>query len=269
MSFAGRVAVVTGAGSGLGEALSRELARRGATLLLVDGNGEAVERLAGSLAADGARCRAVALDVRDTAGLESLLHEAAETHGRLDFLFNNAGIATAGELRDHTAEDVDSVLDVNLGAVAQGTRLALGLMAGRGGGHIVNTASMAGLAPVPGAAAYAASKHGVVGLSLSARVEGAAHGVRVSVVCPGLVRTRIFAAARLVRLEKLPNLVLPMQEPAAAARRILRGVGRNRAVILTPGWWRIFWWLVRISPGLALLLARDGAARVRRMRLGP
>ena len=114
---------------------------------------------------------------------------------------------------------------------------------------------------------YAASKHGVVGLSLSARVEGRARGVKVSVVCPGLVRTGIFDAARLVRLEGLPDLILPMQEPAAAAHRILRGVSRNRALIITPGWGRVFWWLVRVSPGLAMLIARDGAARVRRLRI--
>ena len=261
--------MVTGAGSGLGEALARELAGRGTAVLLVDSREDAARAVAEDLSAGGADCRAVGLDVRDSSGLEEVLRDFAEARGRLDFMFNNAGIATAGELRDHTAAEVDEVLDVNLRAVAHGTRLASALMADRGGGHIVNTASMAGLAPVPGSAAYAASKHGVVGLSLSARAEGAASGIRVSVVCPGLVRTRIFEAARLVRLEELPDLVFPMQEPTASARQILRGVSRNKAIIITPGWWRAFWWLARVSPGLAMLVARHAASRVRRLRIEP
>ena len=267
MSFNGRTAVITGAGSGLGEALARDLVGRGATVLLVDRNADAVKAVAQDLSAQGGECDAVALNVRDPARLEAVLEGFVEARGRLDYMFNNAGVATAGELRDHTVDQVDEILDVNLRAVVHGTRLAFEVMAERGGGHIVNTASMAGLAPVPGCAVYAASKHGVVGLSLSARVEGRARGVKVSVVCPGLVRTGIFDAARLVRLEGLPDLILPMQEPAAAAHRILRGVSRNRALIITPGWGRVFWWLVRVSPGLAMLIARDGAARVRRLRI--
>ena len=269
MSFEGSIAVVTGAASGIGEALARELAGRGAGVVLVDRDAERVRLVAGDLAKSGASARPVALDVREPSALRGLVDECIERHGRLDYLFNNAGIATAGELRDHERAEVDEVLDVNLRAVVHGTRMALRAMADHGGGHIVNTASIAGLAPLLGGAIYAATKHGVVGLSLSARVEGAACGVRVSVVCPGLVQSRIFESVRLVGIGELPPLIFPMLDTEKAARRILRGVARNRAVIITPGWWRIFWLLARLSPSLTMFIARRAFNQLRRLRIDP
>ena len=138
---------------------------------------------------------AAVVDVRDASGFQKLVDDTAAEHGRLDYLFNNAGIGIAGEERDVSLEDWNTVLDVDLHGVVHGVRAAYALMVKQGHGHIVNTASLAGLLPSPGLVPYAMTKHGVVGLSLSLRAEAAEHGVRVTAVCPGVVDTPILTRA--------------------------------------------------------------------------
>jgi short-subunit dehydrogenase len=159
------------------------------------------------------------------------------------------------------------VLDVDLGGVLHGTLAAYPIMARQGFGHIVNTSSGAGLVPMPLNAPYCTAKHAVVGLSLSLRLEGADLGVKVSVVCPGFVRTPIFDNAVMVGLPRelagRPPGRIKMMEAADAARVILAGVGRNQAVIAFPRYTRWAWRTACLFPRV---LDRVGPAQIRDLR---
>jgi NAD(P)-dependent dehydrogenase (short-subunit alcohol dehydrogenase family) len=274
--FEGAVAIVTGAASGIGRALSEALARRGASVVLADVQAPEVAEAAASLRAAGRSASASALDVTDFASVSRLVRQAAEEHGRLDFFFNNAGIAAGGEIRDHTVEAWNRVIDVNLRGVVHGVQAAYPLMVRQGFGHIVNTASMAGLMPSPLTASYSATKHAVVGLSKALRAEAAGFGVRVSVLCPGVIRTPLLSGGR----HGIFVGVIPEQQQRAMflrqfermrpmdvgvfAVKVLAQVARNRAIIVVPAWWKLLWWLDRLSPALSLVVARrlvDSARR--------
>src|SRR5580693_1197639 len=188
--FQGRVAIVTGAASGIGKALSGALVRRGASVVLADIDEAGVKGAADMLSArPGSQVSGVALDVTDAEAVAALVERTAQDHGHLDFMFNNAGIGIVGPVRELSLTHWNRVIDVNLRGVVHGVVAAYPVMIRQGRGHIVNTASLAGLLPSPMLTPYGMTKHGVVGLSESLRMEGADHGVRVSVVCPGVIDT--------------------------------------------------------------------------------
>ena len=170
--FADKVAIVTGGASGIGQALGAALVQRGARVVLADVNGEGAQAAARALVPRGAVTSAT-LDVTDAVSVERVVNEAVGAHGRLDYLFNNAGIAIMGDARHMTLADWTRIVDVNLRGVVHGVVAAYPIMIRQGFGHIVNTASLAGLIPTPGAAAYATTKHALVGLSTALRGEWA------------------------------------------------------------------------------------------------
>jgi NAD(P)-dependent dehydrogenase (short-subunit alcohol dehydrogenase family) len=180
----GAVAIVTGGGSGIGRALSLELARRGAVVHVTDVNAAGAEKTAKEI---GASATHAALDVRDGAAVQRF----CDAVGRVDYMFNNAGIGVGGEVQDLSLAHWDRIIDVNIRGVVHGVAAVYPGMVARGSGHIVNTASMAGLAPAPLLTPYAMTKHAVVGLSVSLRMEAAAYGVRVSALCPSAIETPI------------------------------------------------------------------------------
>jgi NAD(P)-dependent dehydrogenase (short-subunit alcohol dehydrogenase family) len=252
-SLAEKVAIVTGGGSGIGEAVSLELTRRGARVVVADIDGEAAQRVAEAIAISGGRATASRVDVSQEQDIRHLVVQTAATYGRLDYQFNNAGIAIGGDARDLTLDQWRRVLDVDLYGVLHGTLAAYPIMVRQGFGHIVNTSSAAGLLPMPLNAPYCTAKHAVVGLSLSLRCEGADLGVKVSAVCPGYVRTPIFENAVVVNLPQeltAPPKRVKMIEAAQAAQAILDGVARNQAVIAFPGYIRWAWRAYRFFPGL-------------------
>jgi NAD(P)-dependent dehydrogenase (short-subunit alcohol dehydrogenase family) len=269
-TYAGAVAIVTGAASGIGRAVSQELARRGAEVVLADRQAELVQDVAAEIVAGGGRATAAALDVTQFPAVERLVAETAARTGRLDYLFNNAGIGVVGEAILYGVEDWDRVFDVNLRGVAYGTQAAYPIMCRQGYGHIVNTASLGGLLPMPLFVSYSASKHAVVGLSTSLRLEAARHGVRVSALCPGVVRTpnleggtygRNLTAASSSRILEMWKGLFPMDsEPFAAAA--LDAVARNPAIVIVPAWARLPLSLYRLCPPLGLWLARKNFERV-------
>ena len=258
--FKDKVAIVTGGASGIGQAVCEELGRRGTRVVVADVNSEGAEKVAAGISANGGQAEAAYLDVTQSDQIQKLIDQTASKHGRLDYMFNNAGIATLGEVRDMTPEQWDRIIGINLMGVVYGTTAAYSLMVEQGFGHIVNTASQAGLYPVALTTSYALTKHGVVGLSTSLRAEGAGLGVKVSVICPGPVASRIVDdATRLGEYKKdvfadVPSFML-MDAPKAA-RVILKGVARNRAIIVFPFLARYLWWLHRISPSISDLSAR-------------
>lgn len=238
----------------MGRALCEELGRRKAVVVVADIHREGAEQTAYGIVSQAGRARAVALDVSKEADVRGLVDETFQEHGRLDFMFNNAGIAIQGEARDMTAEHWNRIIQVNLMGVLYGTTAAYGIMVRQGAGHIINTASIAGLIGMALTVAYATTKHGVVGLSTSLRAEGAELGVKVTVACPGPVKTNIFDAATMVKATnedffgRMPERL--MVDPDEAARMILEGVVRNRAMIVFPGYSRFFWRVHRLHRAL-------------------
>jgi NAD(P)-dependent dehydrogenase (short-subunit alcohol dehydrogenase family) len=263
--FEGSSAIVTGGASGIGRALGEQLASRGSEVCLVDRQFDIAQQVAAEIRAGGGRATAAHADVSDFSAVEQVVQEAVGRTGRLDFLFNNAGIAIGGPLSRHSMDDWNRIVDVNLLGVINGIQAAYPVMLQQGFGHIINTASMAGLLPSPGATAYGATKHAVVGLSKSLRVEASFNNVRVSVLCPGAIRTPILQAGG--KYGKSYVNVSPEQErrmwdrlrplsPDAFASKALDAVAQNKTIIVIPSWWKLLWYVDRVVPSLAMALAR-------------
>jgi len=251
--FAGRTAFITGAASGIGLELSRALAAAGARVWMTDMDGAACAAAAEALRAQGLEAFASRLDVRDGAAFDAALASAWESLGRVELLVNNAGIGAAADARDMTPELWRRVVEINLMGVIHGCHAAWPRMAAAGGGQVVNIASAFGLLPGPLYAAYSATKHGVVGLSRSLRAEGHALGIGVTAVCPGFIRTRILDNAVMIGIDPArAEAAIPFRfiDAHDAVRTILRGVARNRSLVVFPWEFRLLWWLDRAAPWL-------------------
>lgn len=272
--FQGRVALVTGGASGIGAALGSALAGAGAHVVLADVDAAGARRAAEALAGSGSAV-AVALDVTDRDAFAAVAADVTERFGGIDYLFNNAGVAVIGNTLEMTSADWDRLLDVNVRGVVHGIEAVYPRMVTqqvRGGwrGHIVNTASIAGLVPAPGFTGYAMTKHAVVGLSVSLREEARRHRVRVSAVCPSVIGTPMATHASLLGEEGrlLDRLEGQRRLPDAdyCARKALAGVRRNRAVIPVTPAAHIGWRLYRIWPGLLRPVTRRLAAELAPVR---
>lgn len=200
--YAGKVVVVTGGGGGQGRAAALMFAREGGRVVVADWDDEAADRTAADIAAAGGTAVAVRTDVSVEADVEAMVATATTRFGRLDVLFNNAGVGFSARARfvmanvvDTPAPDWDAILGINLRGVAAGCKHAIPVMVGQGGGVIVNNASVNGIAGVLGADAYSAAKGGVVALTRVLAVDWGSRGIRVNCICPGGVRTPMIAEA--------------------------------------------------------------------------
>jgi len=266
--FRDKTAIVTGGASGIGKGLCEELGKYGAHVVVADVNEEEARNVAASLKTSGGRAEAVKLDVTNEEDVRGLIDETAAKSGRLDYIFNNAGIGIGGEVKDMDLDHWKRIVDVNQWGVVYGTLAAYRVMVGQGSGHIVNTASAAGLVPSPLLTAYSMTKHAVVGLSTGLRAEGAELGVKVSVVCPGFIDTPIFDSTEYVNTSKEISLsVVPSGLKAMSAedcaRAVLRGVARNRGIIPVQAPAYILWWLNRLSPRIMDAQSRKAIEKYR------
>jgi len=268
-SLEGKVAIITGAACGIGHALSEELAHRGCYLVLCDRHEAHLRLTADSLRAKGGQLEVAVVDVRDSDAVARVIREAHRSLGRVDFLFNNAGVNVFAELLDTTLDDWNELIDVNLRGVVHGVSAAYPIMCEQGFGHIVNLASVAGIAPTPAEGAYSATKHAVVGLSTALRIEAAAHGVDVSVVCPGLVDTAILRTSKHVKFDPDAILALSPEKPMPpreAARQIMSGVDKKRFFIVLSVTSHAFWRVYRLAPERSLALGELVMRRIRAIK---
>lgn len=265
--------LITGAGSGIGEALALEMSRRGAHVLVTDINGDAASAVAEQC---GPLASARHLDVRDALAVSEAVEGFANSKGRLDFLFNNAGIGIAGEVQDLHMSHWERIIDINIRGVIHGINAAYPIMIAQGSGHIVNTASLAGLGPAPFLTPYAMTKHAVVGLTTSLRAEAATLGIKVSALCPAAIETPILEAKNpadlpdvgwtpnvrehLTRLGGKPYPVNKMVNEALAA------IEKNQAIIVLPSKARTLWRLGRLYPALVAKACLDAVALAREQR---
>lgn len=252
--FQGAIAIITGGASGIGRAIATELVSRGATVILADRQIE----LAREVAQELGNAEAEELDVRDATAVEALVQAVSSRHGRLDFMFNNAGIGILGPVRDGALEDWQQTIAVNLNGVVHGVLAAYTVMRAQGFGHIVNTASMAGLVAPPGLASYAATKHAVVGISHSLGEEALEEGISVSVLCPGVINTPILEGGKYGKLLKEPpaDPSVHAMDPVLFAQKAVTDIARKKRVIIHPFPWRIVLWIARLFPGLMRFLMR-------------
>jgi NAD(P)-dependent dehydrogenase (short-subunit alcohol dehydrogenase family) len=265
-----KVVFITGGGSGIGRSLAIALAQRGAKVTVSDINGDAGSQTAQTC---GGKARALTLDVRDAAAVAAAVDETAEAGGRLDVIFNNAGIGIAGETHHLSVAHFDRILDINVRGVVHGVMAAYPRMVAQGFGQIVNTASLAGLGPAPFMTPYSMTKHAIVGLSLSLRAEASALGVRVNALCPAAIETPILDSSNPADLPQpkwtpdarglLTKLAGPPYPLDRFTEEALRGLERNHAVIVIPGRARLLWRIGRWLPAAVEKGSADAVAEFR------
>ncbi|MFN8543909.1 MAG: SDR family NAD(P)-dependent oxidoreductase [Candidatus Binatia bacterium] len=252
-----RIAVVTGAASGIGRAMAERFAAAGMKVVLADIQRDALHDTEAAIRATGAQVTAVLADVARAADVEALARKTLDAFGAVHVVCNNAGVSVGGHLWERSVADWEWILGVNLWGVIHGVRVFVPIMLEQSDeGHIVNTASMAGLTSTPGLGPYNVTKHGVVTLSevLFHELAAASAGrIKVSVLCPGWVNTRILESERNRPTDSAPGVQRPemqfMQEqirqllqagldPRAVAEQVLDAIHTDRFYVLTHRQWK-------------------------------
>jgi NAD(P)-dependent dehydrogenase (short-subunit alcohol dehydrogenase family) len=262
----GATAVVTGAGSGIGRATALALAAEGVRVHVADVDAGRAARVAEEIAARGGSARGHVVDVADGAAVAGFAASLREEGERIDILVNNAGVCSAGPVEEIGAAEWRRIFGVNVFGAVHAIGAFVPDMLARKKGHVVNVSSLAGLVPFPCVAAYTASKHALVGLSAAMGMELAHRGVFVTAVCPGAVRTALYAESPMALPGRARERIVALIErhatpPETIARDIVRAVKRRRALVVRAGPARPLWTIARLAPRFFLWLSRSVVGR--------
>lgn len=269
-TFKDAIVIITGGASGIGKALAEELAVRGSEVYIADLQEELAEKTASKIRAAGGKACAFKVDVTNYSELESIVDKVVTKTSRVDYFFNNAGIGIGGPVHLHSLEDWQHIVNTNLWGVINGVQAVYRIMKKQGFGYIINTSSTSGLLPSPGLVSYSTTKHAVVGLSIGLRAEAAIYGVRVSLLCPGVVRTPILEGGKFGRnlsgttpQQQLEDFEKFKPMPADIfAKKVLNAVSKNKAIIVIPSWWKLLWWINRISSSWLIKISQKGYEKI-------
>ena len=264
-NLAGKWVLVTGAGSGIGQATALAFARRGADLVICDVNSVGLSRTSEAILALGRKASSHTVDVADVEQMRAFAEAVHREIPAVHVLVNNAGVGLGAGFLDTTLEDWDWILGINVRGVIHGCHFFVPKMVERGrGGHVVNVASAAAFVATEALAAYSTTKFAVLGLSEAMRDELAPQGIGVTAICPGIINTPITGAARLRGKASAPGareqMVALYQKrnygPERVADKIVKAVGRNAAVApVSPEAWAMYW-MKRAVPGFTAWLNR-------------
>ena len=249
--FNDKIAIVTGGASGIGRSLCEDLCSAGATVVAADINSKGADSTVQAVTACGGDACASCVDVTSEKDIQKLIDETVAKYGRIDYMFNNAGIAIHGEVRDIDLDHWRRIIDINLMGILYGTLAAYKQMVKQGFGHIVNTSSVLGLVGMGLNALYATTKYAIVGLSTSLRSEAKGLGVKVSVVCPGFIQTNLYDSATIVKADSKEfygEVPFKRIDVKTASKKILKGVARNKSIIIFPMHAKLMWWATRMNP---------------------
>ena len=256
-NFTNKSVLITGAATGIGRALSHELANRGAVVYVTALNEKEAQIVVDEITSSNGKAIAAELDVGNFKDIEKMIDLVVSEQGQLDIMINNAGVAYVGESYDMQVETIEKLAHINFTAVNVGAVLAYTQMKKQGFGHILNTASMGGFLPTPGMAIYAATKHGVVGLTTSLASEGKDFNIVVKASCPGFIKSELMNKSSDVSnnmsdyLDLLPEPI----DASIAAKTIIDGLGKKPVLIFTPSYAKVSYFLNRFIPGF---LAKGG-----------
>ena len=261
----GSIVIITGGASGIGLTFGRSMAALGCRVYLIDRQKDVVEEEAQKLRDKKLKVESFELDVPDRESFVKTMKGIHEKEGRIDYFFNNAGVGAGWDVKEDKAEDWDYIIDVNIRGVSNGIHATYPLMVKQGFGHIINTASMAGLVPSSLTVSYAMTKHAVVGLTVSLHGQASIHGVRVSALCPGFVETPILEGGVYGRIDKekikkgakvfnLPGKLTPEE----LVKRALPQIQKNKVIIIEPFYMKVYLWLYRLFPKWILDLSKRG-----------
>ena len=254
-----RIVMITGASSGFGKEAAKMCVDLGAKVVLGARREEKLKELCDELGSDFAIYKTT--DVTSKDQMHALAQHGIDTFGKIDSLVNNAGVMPLSLLEKGRTDEWDHMIDVNIKGVMNGTLACYKVMVEQGFGHIINTASVAGILPAPFVVSYGMTKHAVVGLSVSLRAQASRYGVRVSALCPGFIETPILEGGKYGRVgpkivEKLKKRPLPLMAiaPEALVKKVLPQIEKNKGLIVEPLQMKILWWLYRLSPSFVLWL---------------
>jgi 2-hydroxycyclohexanecarboxyl-CoA dehydrogenase len=268
VTVSGSVALVTGAGSGIGRETALLLASRGATVLCADIVLDAAEKTAAACGEVGGVSAAYAVDVADRAAMESLAESVQRDHGGVDILVNNAGVGMTGEFLDMSSADWQWIRSINLDGVVNGCAAFGPALVARRRGQVVNLSSGLGFTPTATEPAYVTTKAAVLALSQCLRADWGRSGVGVSAICPGVINTPIIDRTRFVGEQdvdakaRAKKMFRRGHKPSKVARAIVDAIERDRAVVAVGFESKLGWLLHRYAPiRLQQVIARKAAAR--------